>query len=141
MKTGAYGKVLDKRLQRTYEEFLNDPDILNLTPELALLKLMLVNFIKGCDGDMLKDPDVVKTAAGLLEIVTRTVERMERIQSNHTLTMATMRLIMVKAIEAVRGKWVAVEDMPEFIKDWRIAAGLPGLLDDKIIDVDSEDME
>jgi len=124
----AYSGVLDKRMRMTYEDFLNDPDILNLTPELALLKMMLVNFIQGCNQEALQDTDVIRTAAGLLETVGRMVERMERIQSNHTLTMATMRLIMARAIDVLKGKWVPEEDMQEFLAEWKMASG-PGLLD------------
>lgn len=116
MKHGRYSDVSKRKQKILYEEYVNDPDMLNLVPELALLRSILAD-VHHSQYDVTK-PRTVTQVANLIMQVTQVVERIEKIQSSQILTVAVARLIMVKAIEVAK-QYIPEEQHREFIQDWK----------------------
>lgn len=121
IKNGRYAPVLSERLKDQMERYASDPDVLDLTPELVLLRTTLANVL-----EMYQDVPVnseegmfaTKWMVDLIERIGNMVERIERINRDHVLTAASAKLVMLKAIDAAR-MFVPPDRMQEFIEHWR----------------------
>jgi hypothetical protein len=114
---GRYADVAKRKLRREYERYANDPDMLNLGPELALQRALLTELVvkyQDTDGNVA----ILNKMTALLGDITATVNRIEKIQSQQVLTRATARLIMLKAMEVAQG-FIPEEDLPVFVETWR----------------------
>ena len=138
--TGRYSSHLRKRLRIQYEDFITDPDMLDLTPELAtqrtLLRDMLEMYETGMHSGII-DARTLKQALTTLEDIGKMVERIERIKSQHVVTAATARLLVAKGLEVGRR---FLEDRPEllpkFVETWhKEVYGL--LVSEKLEDFDA----
>lgn len=127
-KTNRYQRVLPKRMQDEYNRLYNDPDLMDLTPELTLLKTMLTSFLQGCNEEAMESPEVIAFAAGLANSIGKMIGQIEKIQSSQVLTFSSARLMMAKAVE-VAAHYIPQEQMKQFVGDWKAALQMPGLLE------------
>lgn len=122
---GRYTKWTKARLQDDYEAFVTDPELMNLSPELAILRTILRETIATYEatGDMKS----LAFANTVLDNVGRMVERMEKIQSDHVLTAATARYLIAKGLEVAR-RYVPEGQMYVFVAAWKdeVQAALTG---------------
>lgn len=97
---GRYAKVAKRKYAEHFQEYLNDPDLLNLTPELALQRMLLTDMFEKYQDD----PSLVeeKNMLNLISNVITTVEKIEKIQSQHVLTASAAKLMMARAVEVQR---------------------------------------
>lgn len=121
LAVGRYAPVLNQRLNELYQKYANDPDLLDLTPELMLLRAILGNFLEFYQDVNLAEPDnlhAMGTIVSLVDKVSKQVERIERIDANHILTVATAKLIMVKGMN-VGKRYVESDLLDAFLEEWQ----------------------
>ena len=112
---GRYNGAMRNQLLSSVRKYAQDPDMLDLTPELILLRAMLDLYIR-------RNPDFqdhnIGMVQNLVNQITGTVERIERITGRHILTVASARLMMTRAIDAAR-MFIDPEKMEQFIDVWQ----------------------
>ena len=118
IREGRYSGVLKRDLGLAYREYAQDPDLLNLTDELALQRALLVEAVKRYDR--VKGSNALQQVLSTVKDITTTVERIERIQANQTLTVASSRMMMMIAIQ-VAGQFLDGEILQDFIRTWKEA--------------------
>lgn len=112
-----YGKYLKKDLAKVYAEFAADEQqMLDLTPELVLLRTLLANSL-GVFQDT-RSIKALETAAKLLTNIGDTVDRIDRIQSRQILTAAMAKMIFAKALQTAT-QFIDSEKLPAFVKVWQ----------------------
>ena len=121
--SGRYASVAQRKLGQLYQEFADDPDVMDLTPEVVMLRTLLARFL-----EMYEDADLVEVEAGvakfvlnIIEAIGRNVERIERIGAQRTLTVTNAKLIMLRAINTateIASKYVPEEHMDEFLGEF-----------------------
>lgn len=111
--TGRYASIAKRQLRKHYEEFYNDPDLMDITAELSLQRSLLAQMISG----EVNQENLVN-AFKMLNDITKTVERIHKIESRHVLTTASARLMMVTAVKLIE-KYIPEEDMELFLTEWR----------------------
>lgn len=124
---GRYATVAKNRLKEHYQEYLNDPQLLDLTPELALQRTLLQNIWERFNNEGGDNPDNLRMIRALLTDVTLTVDKIEKIQSQQVLTASAAKLMMAKAVEVqkrlliewFRDPQVVEERMGQFLLEWR----------------------
>jgi len=114
IQTGRYGGKVYRSLQRHYEEFIVEPDFLDLLPELALARGLLADQLEQYGHGSTQATKVMKS---IIDIVT-IVERIERIQSQQVLTVTTVRLMMARGLEIAR-QFIEPEELEQFILMWK----------------------
>lgn len=117
---GRYSSVTTGRLNDLYNSYRQDPDMLDLTPELALLRAITSNFLEYYADVPLPEPEYrsdLKMILSLLEQVSKQVERIQRIDAEQTLTVAIAKLIMVRAI-TIAEEFVPSTMMDQFVSTW-----------------------
>lgn len=121
MTTTRYAKVAPQRLRQQMELYASDPEVLDLTPELILLRSILSNVMEMYQDIPINTDDgrfAAKWMVDLIERIGQMVERIERINQNHILTAANAKYIMLRAIEVARA-FVPQEYMDAFVEQWR----------------------
>lgn len=115
--TGRYSNVLKRQLRTRYAEFANDPSVLNINSELILLRTLMAEYLA-----IYQETHAIKA----LELTTRTlveitgaVERIERIQSSQTLTVAMTLLLMARAVDVAK-RFLSGDELLQFIDAWEI---------------------
>src|SRR5690606_24820695 len=93
---GRYADGAKSKLAEHYQEYLNDPDLLNLTPELALQRTLLKNIWEKFNEEGGDNTDNLKLIRALVSDVTITVDKIEKIQSQQVLTASAAKLMMAK---------------------------------------------
>lgn len=125
---GRYADVTKRRMKRMYEKFqAEDAKALDLLPELALQRTLLAEVMDALQGTGSRHRDM-ELAAALLRDINRSVETIERIESNKVLTQATLNLIMAEAM-ATFAEFVQPGRLGEFRETWRmrVATKYPAL--------------
>jgi len=115
LTTGRYAGVLKRQMRLKYEEYEADPATLNIQPELHLLRVLLGEYL-----EIYRETRSIKALEltfKAINDVTATVERIEHIQSKHTLTMAMTKLLMTRAIEVAK-RFLAGDDLIQFVNEW-----------------------
>lgn len=115
--TGRYAKVTKNRIIEAMEQHRNDPDALNLIPELAMLRGSLEVFIAGTDKKEMSD----KTIGLILKTVDSIgsmVDKIDKIQSRQVLTAASARLLMLRAVDIAK-LYIPEEKVGDFILAWK----------------------
>jgi len=62
-----YRKIYDEKLGSTLDIFINDPDILDIKPELAQLRLIMKNYIETFSKGII--PEKKRTIVGMIQII------------------------------------------------------------------------
>lgn len=117
MTTGRYAKVTKNRIIEAMEQHRNDPNVLNLVPELAMLRGSLEVFIAGTDKKEMSDKTIgliLKT----IDSIGNMVDKIDKIQSRQTLTAASARLLMLRAVDIAK-LYIPEEKVSDFILDWK----------------------
>ena len=114
--TGRYNKWTKNRLREEYEDFITDPDLLNLAPELAVLRTILRETI--VEYEYTRSPKALAFASSTIDNIGKMVERIEKIQSTHVLTAATARYMITKGMEVAK-QYIPEEHLFTFIETWR----------------------
>ncbi|MHA2377624.1 MAG: hypothetical protein ACXAB9_15845 [Candidatus Thorarchaeota archaeon] len=117
---GRYSGVTTGRLNDLYNSYRQDPDMLDLTPELQLLRAITSNFLEYYADVNTAAPEHradLKMILALLEQVSKQVERIQRIDAEQTLTVAIAKLIMVRAI-TIAEEFVPSIMMDQFVSTW-----------------------
>jgi hypothetical protein len=127
---GRYEAVVEGELRAHYENFVTDPRLLDITPELSLQRTLLAQAMRAFNDD----PTAVdsKYILGLIRDVVESVAKIEKIQSQQVLTAATARFMISKAIEVARD-FIPEMLMADFIVRWRNEVEAPALLTGQVI--------
>ena len=115
IKHGRYANVSKRKQAALYREYVNDPDMLDLVPELALLRSFLADAMQDYHP---ADQQHVKHLTDMIMKVSQLVERIENIQSQQVLTLSVARLVMLKAIEVAK-RYIPEEDHHRFVLEWK----------------------
>lgn len=114
---GRYSRVTKETLGYLYSEFMDEADMLNLLPELGMQRTLLTSVMQIWQDDP-RNVGLLKMASQMLDTVSQMVERIERIQSNHVLTVATARLLMLRAVDVAK-HYIPQDRMQEFLDEWK----------------------
>lgn len=117
---GRNAIMADTRLREVYEGYLNDPDLTSLYPELALLRTILHQIIAEARGEIAHDhlsDRTVKLSLQTVEAIGRTVERVDKAQARHILTVASIRMLMTRAVDTA-GEFVEEDRLVAFLNAW-----------------------
>lgn len=114
--TGRYAEVTKGRLRQVYEEYFTDPQMLDLTAELALQRTLLAEAWRHYQED--GDYKNFKASSDILNNVVESVRKIENIRNNKVLTVAMAKLIMSNAIRIAQ-KYIPSDRMDLFISEWR----------------------
>lgn len=98
--TGRYSVIAKGQLKEQYEEFIRDPNMLDLVPELSIQRVALSEAIKRYEST--KDPVDLELMLKTSQMIVGTTTKIENIQSQKVMTVASARLMMVKAVETMR---------------------------------------
>jgi hypothetical protein len=112
--------MADTRLREVYEGFLSDPDLTNLFPELALLRTILYQVVREARSEIAHDhlsDRTVKLSLNTVEAIGRTVERIDKAQARHILTVASIRMMMTRAVDTA-GQFVEEDRLSAFMDAW-----------------------
>jgi len=92
LKDGKYSKYLDEPLKDKFDEFVTDPELTDLSSEVALLRARLAS-----------EPDApLRLVADVCDRIGKLVERMTRREEGMKVTITVDRLmVMVNAISGV----------------------------------------
>lgn len=112
---GRYAKVARNRLHHSYIDYIEDPDLMNLTPELVILRSLLDEAIMRFEEH--GTTSEIKLCASLVDSITKLVDKIDTIQSRHVLTVSSIRYLMLRAMD-VAGRFIDVEQLPVFIDAW-----------------------
>lgn len=108
-KHGRYALVTKERFRDKYNEFIRDPDLMDLTPELGIQRVLLAeNWEKFQNGE-----DKEESLRGIITEVIRTIEKMEKIQANQVMTASNARYLMLRAVDVAQTlfeKWFSLEE-------------------------------
>jgi len=106
---GRYGKVQSARLQELMAEFAQDPDPLNLMPDVALLRGLIAQMIEQC-GTTPTRVDL-SAAARLVSDIGALADRIQKQREKGACSVAEVNaLIESFALEMVRGVRESVDD-------------------------------
>ena len=130
VKTGRYSKVGSDRFRKDYQDYLQDGRLLDLKPELALMRTFLTDLVEKYEEKSEVDLEMLGMIRSLWNDVSSTVGRIEKITSEKTLTAASARLLMARAITTMRkllSEWyeneeVIDERMEQFLLAWKTEA-------------------
>lgn len=124
MKNAKYSGVLREDLQRQYDEFLQDPDFLDLTEELSMQRTLASEALTRYTAS--NNVDELKLAHNILSGVVASVDKIQKIKTNQIMTIAQARYLMLRAVNSAQGlfsKWfgedVLQERLEEFITTWQ----------------------
>lgn len=110
-KNGRYAFVTQERFQAKMEQFLNDPELLNLHPELAILRVLASeNWEKYQRGEIDKE----ESLRGLIAEITGLSKTVDKINSNQVLTATNARYLMLRAVDVMQellSKWFSLEEI------------------------------
>jgi len=111
LKHGRYAIKTQERFKAEIEDFLADPEMMRLEPELALLRFLLTrNWVKYQEGDEEKEEPI----RGLIAEITKMLERMEKISSNQVMTASNAKYLMIRALDVIQSlftKWFSLEEV------------------------------
>jgi hypothetical protein len=125
VKHGRYSKLNQVRLRDLIAAHENDPNPLDLLPELGLMRALLDDALSRYDPDRNRKggsrvPDTMDVAR-IVSDVTKIVERIERIRSTNVLTWPELRALLdgmvgvlrrhvtdPDTLEAIRCEWMAL---------------------------------
>lgn len=113
---GRYAVVAKRRLKKLFTESALDQNILDPSPELELQR----NLLKLLIEDLQENMNLAKfnTALTALRDIVTTIEKVEKIQSQKTLTVAKTNLIMAVAMRIFQ-EFVQPGKLPIFIESWK----------------------
>jgi hypothetical protein len=94
---GRYSSVIKGQLAKKFEEFENDENLLNLMPELVLLRTLAAETIEKYQDD--NSSENLQQAIDALTKVFVGVDRIIKRQNEHILTVAQAQLMMVQAVD------------------------------------------
>jgi hypothetical protein len=101
IETGRYSVTHRASLAAKHQRFLEDPRPHDLTDELALMRALLQDYLdRYVDGVSLPALEIERFF-GMLETVSRLVERISRIFNETALTQAEVRLLEVGVVDII----------------------------------------
>lgn len=126
VKHGRYSTITREPIRKLIEAYEADPDPLNLEPELALLRALVVDYINrnelASDGEKPLSEEVVDTLRRLAGELLRGVARIERNRAMNAISQAELYRFL-KEVERVIRNNVTDEKVLE-----RIGAGISQIL-------------
>lgn len=134
----TYGKYLKRDLRARFMEFsqYDEIQLMDLRPELMLLRTILTDTV-----DAYQQTGSVRAldvTLRLLDNITTTVDKIDKIQSRQTLTAAMAKKMFLDAIQIVR-TFLPPEKVPAFIEAWRAeVTGIIGPTSTMTITVEEE---
>jgi hypothetical protein len=121
IRSGRYAHVTGKKLQKLYNDYAKDPEILDLVPELILLRSLLAKVLhlyQDVDLDSPAYREELDLVRKLTSDIAWMVERIDKISASHVLAPAAAKLLMVRAIEVLK-RYLPPEQLSPFVQDWR----------------------
>lgn len=115
--TGRYATVTKNRIIDAMEQYRNDPDALNLTPELAMLRGSLEVFIADTHKKEMSDK-TIGLILKAIDSIGSMVDKIDKIQSRQVLTAASARLLMLRAVDIAK-LYISEEKVGDFILAWK----------------------
>ena len=115
----GYGKFLKRQLKERYNEFeqLDDIQMMEMKPELLLLRTLLSDSLDNYQET--KSPRAMELTLRILDNVSTTIDRIDRIQSRQVLTAAIAKMMLLRAIN-VSKQFIDPDKMPAFLDLWKI---------------------
>lgn len=97
---GRYAKVTSKQLHEKIKKHLEDPEPMNLLPELALLRSLLDNFIEQVEetGKPVEDSVLLS----IVDKIRKTTDTIHKIQSRSLLTVAEQTYVIVTLADILK---------------------------------------
>jgi hypothetical protein len=132
--TGRYSLKHRKSLHDKAQAFLSDPAPYDLTAELVLMRALLQDYLERFSDDMGNMPaDEISRVFGLVETITKLVERISKIANETALTQSEVQFLQVRIVDLLI-KYVPDPDSREqFIAD--LADSFGGIRRQPAIDV------
>lgn len=127
----SYGKYLKREARARFLEFAQQDDIelMDLRPELTLLRTLLTDTTQVYQDT--KSARAMDLSLRILDNISSTVDRIDKIQSRQTLTAAMAKKMFLDAITIVR-TFLPADKVPAFVDAWRAEVtgviGNPGTL-------------
>ena len=115
--TGRYATVTRNRIIDAMEQYRNDPDVLNLIPELAMLRGSLEVFVAGTNKNETSDK-TISLILRTVDSIGSMVDKIDKIQSRQVLTAASARLLMLRAVDIAK-LYVPQDRVSDFILEWK----------------------
>jgi hypothetical protein len=112
--------MANTRLREVYEAYLNDPDLSSLRPELALLRTILYQVVQEAQHEFNREQltdRTVKLSLTTVEAIGRAVERIDKAQARYILTVASIRMMMTRAVDTA-GRFVEEDRLVAFLDAW-----------------------
>ena len=129
IKTGKYVKVTCRQLKTRIEKHLQNPNPLDLTPELALLR-SLIDYFKDKLADAQADPKRTDAETFLLLVqgVQKVADTISKIQSRELLTAAEMTLVLAVLSTVLREEVTDGHVLKKILSKLRSRLQLPELI-------------
>lgn len=108
---GRYANVTSDRFKAKMEGFLNDPELLNLMPELAILRVLASENWEMYQRGELDKEDALR---GLIAEITGLSKTVDKINSNQVLTASNAKYLMLRAVDVMQElltKWFSLEEV------------------------------
>lgn len=114
----TYGKHLKRELRQRFQEFSQQDDIelMDLRPELILLRTILTDTINVYQDT--RSARAMDLSLRILDNISSTVDRIDKIQSRQTLTAAMAKKMFLDAITLIR-TFLPPDQVPQFIEAWK----------------------
>lgn len=115
----GYQKYLKRELRERYLQFeqMDDIQMLDMRPELQMLRTLLTASL-----DQYHESHSTRAFELILRVldnITNTIERIDRIQSRQVLTAAVAKMMLLRAIN-VSKQFIDMDKMPAFLDLWKV---------------------
>lgn len=117
MKHGRYATITKNRIIDAMEQYRNDPDALNLIPELAMLRGSLEVFLSSTNKSEMSDK-TISLVLKATDSIGSMVDKIDKIQSRQILTAASARLLMLRAVDIAK-LYIPHDRIGDFILEWK----------------------
>lgn len=130
IETGRYANKAKKKLTDSIREYMNDPNLKDLTAELALQRSVAEKYLEYFENAPDQSDEellYLKKITDQTNYIVQTVGKIETISNQKVITAASAKLMMAKAVDTARKllyQWFENPDEAEsrlrqFIEEWR----------------------
>jgi hypothetical protein len=95
-----YASVKSSRLRQLIAEHADDPNPLDLLPELAAARALFEEFLERGGEEL--EPETLAQSIALVDGVSRIVDRIERMRSSNALSLSELERLMFEMLRVVR---------------------------------------
>ena len=126
IKTGRYSLVHRQSLAAKAQKFLDDPAPSELGSELALMRALLQDYLERYADGVKMPAAEIERVFGMIETITKLVERATKILNTTALTQAEVMLMQTKIVDLLIKYVPNPDDRIKFVDELQQSIGAAG---------------